>query len=75
MFGKDLMKGKGSDRIMKYMMLSEMLKGNCAGSGGMGGMNGMLPFLLMGRGGEDLFDGIFDGDAFDPEEDDGAITD
>ena len=63
MFGKDLMKGKGSGRIMKYMMLSEMMKGNRTG-----GMNSMMPFLLMGSGGTDLFEGIFEPDDEDVEE-------
>ena len=66
MFGKDLMNGKGSGKIMKYMMLSEMMKGNRAGTAG--GMNGMLPFLLMGKDG-DLFDGLFDIEETEDEED------
>ena len=64
MFGTDLMKGKGSGRIMKYMMLSEMMKG----SAGKGGMNNMLPFLMMGKGGGDFFEGLFAPE--DIEEDD-----
>jgi len=63
MFGTDLMKGKGNGRIMKYMMLSEMMKGRSGG-----GMNGMLPFLLMGKDG-DLFDGIFDPEEAGEEDD------
>ena len=61
MFGADLK--KGNDKILKYMMLSEMMKGTGTPAGrGMntGGMSGMLPLLLMGRGGEGLLDGIFD---------------
>ena len=70
MFGADLMKGKGSGRIMKYMMLSEMMKG----SSGKGGMNNMLPLLMMGNGGGDFFEGLFDPEdiEMDDEEDTGA---
>ena len=53
------------------MMLSEMMKGGNASSNG--GMSGMFPLLLMGRGGEGLFEGIFDME--DPEEDiDGKVS-
>jgi len=69
MFGAD--PKKGNNRILKYMMLSEMMKGGNASSNG--GMSGMLPLLLMGRGGEGLFEGIFDME--DPEEDiDGKVS-
>ena len=68
MFGADLMKGKGSGRIMKYMMLSEMMKGSSGG--GAGSMNGMLPFLLLGKDGEGMFDGIFDMEDFEEEDGD-----
>ena len=65
MFGNDLK--KGNDKILKYMMLSEMMKGNTATAGGtnMGGMSGMLPLLLLGKGGDGLFEGIFDFDGVD----------
>lgn len=57
-FGKS--KGKKSmGKIMKYMMLSEMMKGK-----GSDGMNPML-MLAMANGKNDMFDGIFD---FDNEE-------
>lgn len=64
MFGKSSVKGKkGPGMILKYMMFSEMMKGNKEG--------GMLPFLMMqtlGKG--DFMDGVFD---FDIEnEDSGA---
>jgi len=71
MFGGNLKKGKGPEKIMRYMMLSEMLKqngkGENGGPGGLAGMNNMLPFLLMGNGFEGLF-GDFDEDFFDDEE-------
>ena len=48
------------------MMLSEMMKGNRTGTGA--GMNGMLPFLLMGKG-DDFFDGLFDLEESEEDED------
>lgn len=64
MFGNGVFNGKkGTDKIIKYMMMSEMMKGN----GGAGnGMNGMLPMMMLSGGFEDMFDGIFD---FDEDED------
>ena len=70
MFGKDIFKGKkGTNKIMQYMMLSEMMKG---GSGN-GSFGNMLPLMLMGGGNFDnLFSGMFDFDSDDEdvEEDD-----
>ena len=64
MFGSDLIKGKkGSNKIMQYMMMSEMMKGNSNGSGN--GMNAMLPLMMMGGNMGSIFDGMFD---FDDEE-------
>ena len=62
MFGDRLNSDKGAGTLMKYMMLSEMMKGNGAGNGnGNGnGMNMLMPLMLMGRNPMDLFDGIFD---------------
>ena len=66
MFGSDLLKGKnGTKNIMKYMMLSEMMKGN-SGSGA-NGMSTMLPLMMMGGNMGDLFDGMFDFDTDDSE--------
>lgn len=61
MFGSDLLKGKkGTGKIMQYMMMSEMMKGNTAGTNN-SGMSAMLPFMMMGGGGmSDMFDGMFD---------------
>ena len=65
MFGNDLIKGKkGTNKIMQYMMMSEMMKGNSNGSGN--GMNAMLPLMMMGGNMGSIFDGMFD---FDKEED------
>lgn len=64
MFGNGVFNGKkGTDKIIKYMMMSEMMKGN---NGAGNGMNGMLPMMMLGGGFEDMFDGVFD---FDEDED------
>lgn len=61
MFGGDLIKGKkGSNKIMRYMMLSEMMKGNSGESGN--GMNAMIPLMMMGGNMGSIFDGMFDFD-------------
>lgn len=66
MFGSDLIKGKkGTNKIMQYMMMSEMMKGSSDNSGN--GMNTMLPLMMMGGNMGSLFDGMFD---FDDNEDD-----
>lgn len=61
MFGSDILKGgKGVNKMMSYMMMSEMMKSN--GTSDMGGnMSAMLPFMMMSNGGmSDMFDGMFD---------------
>lgn len=64
MFGSDLIKGKkGTNKIMQYMMMSEMMKENSGGTGN--GMNAMLPLMMMGGNMGSIFDGIFE---FDDEE-------
>lgn len=66
MFGSDLIKGKkGTNKIMQYMMMSEMMKGNSDNSGN--GMNTMIPLMMMGGNMGSIFDGLFDFD--DGEED------
>lgn len=61
MFGSDLIKGKkGTNKIMQYMMMSEMMKGNSAGSGN--GTNSMLTLMLMGGNMGNIFDGMFNFD-------------
>ena len=61
MFGSDLIKGeKGSNKIMQYMMMSEMMKGNSGDSGN--GMNAMIPLMMMGGNMGSIFDGMFDFD-------------
>lgn len=54
---------KGMDKMMKYWMMSEMMKG----SGG-NQMNAMLPLVMMGGNFSDMFDGVFD--FSDEDEDD-----
>ena len=66
MFGDSFKGGKkgGMNNIFKYMMMSEMMKGNT----GTSGMSNMLPIMMMGNGGfENMFEGMFDFD-FDAEE-------
>lgn len=68
MFGGDILKGKGGTKnIMKYIMLSEMMKGGNGGS-----MSNMLPLMMMGGGMSDMFGGMFDFD--DDDEDDSEET-
>ena len=63
MFGK--VKGdKGMKGMMKYMMLSEMLKGNGGNNSNMGSMLPMM-MLMNGGGMEDMFGDMFD---FEEEE-------
>ena len=67
MFGSDILKGKkGTNNILKYMMLSQMMKGenNSSGmlNGKSGGMSAMLPFMMMGGNMGEMFDGMFDFD-------------
>lgn len=69
MFGSDIIKGKkGTNKILSYMMMSEMMKGN-QGNGQTAGMNSMLPYLMMSGGNMgNLFDGMFDIDEDDEDE-------
>ena len=67
MFGNDFKGGKkGMNKMMSYMMMSEMMKGNS----GMGNNNSMLPMMLMmnsGGGFADMFEGMFDFDEVEDE--------
>lgn len=75
MFGNSFAKGKGMNNIMKYMMMSEMMKGSGGASTNTSSMSGLLPMMMLGGGNfenmfEDMFDSeIFDGDVFDESED------
>lgn len=79
MFGSNLKKGKGPGNIMRYLMLSEMMKGSGCGNGAtggtnagntFGGMNGLIPFMLLGKNMDGLFDGMLDMDFDEEDEDD-----
>lgn len=67
MFGNDILGNgkKGMNKLMSYMMMSEMMKG-VNGSGNQNAMNSMLPFLMMSGGN---MNGLF-GDIFNLEEED-----
>ena len=66
MFGNGLGKGKGPGKIMKYMMLSEMMKGNGNNNNG---LNGILPLMMLGKKSDGLFDGLFDLEEDEEDED------
>ena len=56
-------KAKGINGMMKYMMLSEMMKGGFGNSSSSGsGMNNLLPMMMFGGNLEGMFDGMFDFD-------------
>lgn len=63
MFGDNFIgkRKKNVNQIMKYMMLSEMMKGNNGTSSN--GFSNLMPLMLMsgGNGFGELFDGMFDG--------------
>lgn len=66
MFGNDMKGKKGMNKMMSYMMMSEMMKGN----GTNGNANSMLPMMMLMNGGNmsDMFDGMFDFDMSDDDE-------
>ena len=67
MFGDNLLKGKkGTNKIMQYMMMSEMLKGGTDNNS----MSAMMPLMLMsGNSMSDIFGGMFNFDCEDEDED------
>lgn len=67
MFGSMKGKTKGMDSMMKYMVMSEMMKGGKGSSD----MNSMLPMMMLMNGGgfENMFDGMFDFGGEDEKED------
>ena len=75
LFG-NVMNGKGgTNNFMKFMMMSELMKGNNGGANN--GMAGMLPMMMMMNGmgggtgeGFNLFDGLFDDEAEEDTEND-----
>ena len=74
MFGNTALKGKnGTNNIFKYMMLSQMMKdgnGSIGMMNGNSGMSSMLPLMMMGGNMGDMFDGMFDLETDDSDEDD-----
>ena len=77
MFGSDIIKGKkGTNNIFKYMMLSQMMKGDNSNGMSMNGSNGMsamLPFMMMGGNMGNMFDGMFDFDMSNDVDEDEAV--
>lgn len=73
MFGSDIINGKkGANKIMQYMLISEMMKGgkdNTRSDGnGINGMSSVLPLMMLSGGKMgDLFSGMFDDDGEDDE--------
>ena len=62
MFGTDIMKGKkGMDKMMSYMVMSEMMKGSNTSSNGMGSILPMM-MLMNGNNVSDMFSDMFDFD-------------
>lgn len=62
MFGEDIIGGgkKSMNKIMKFMMMSEMMKG-FGGNSSNNAMSNMMPLMMMSGGNMgDLFSGIFD---------------
>ena len=72
MFGSNPLNGKtGTNKIMTYLMMSEMMKGAGCGSSN-NGMSAMLPLMMMNGGNfSDMFSGMFNFD--DNEEDESTV--
>lgn len=68
MFGDNVGKGKnGMNKLVSYMLMSQMMGDTRSTAAPGNGMNAMLPFMLMGNGGfSNMFEGLFDFD-FDGE--------
>ena len=78
-FGGNPLNGeKGTNKIMKYLMMTEMMKGFSGGNSfgnSNGGMSSILPLMMLGNGGmdnifSDMFNFDFDTDVADDEVDD-----
>lgn len=63
MFGDAFKNKKGTNNIMKYMMMSEMMKGNSGN-----GMSNMLPLMMMSGNMGDMFGDMFNFDMSDEDE-------
>ena len=66
MFGNMMQEKNGMSNIMKYMMMSEMMKGNGANGNG-NAFGGMLPMMMMMNGGFNFMDNMFDTDTKEEE--------
>lgn len=65
MFGNSVLKGgKGGNKLMSYMMMSQMLKG----TDGTNNMGNLLPLMLMNGGSMNIFGDLFDGFESDDDE-------
>lgn len=73
MFGNGALKGKkGMNKMMSYMLMSEMMNGKNGLSGDSNNMGSILPFMMLGGGNfSDMFDGMFD---FDTDDDTDETT-
>lgn len=65
MFGNMMNEKNGMSSMMKYMMLSEMMKGNSNTS-----MNNMMPMMLMMNGNLNFMDNLFNMEDEEPEKED-----
>lgn len=74
MFGNNkLNSSNGMNKMMTYMMMSEMMKGS-AGTTGNSNMSSMLPFMMMNNGNvTDMFDGLFNFDSDMTNEEDEEV--
>ena len=68
MFGNIAGKKNGANNIMKYMMMSEMMKSMNSGSSS--NISNMLPFLMMTGNIGNMFDGMFNMFDFDSNDSD-----
>ena len=80
MFGSGIAKGKDQmQNIMKYMMLFEMMKGNSGqpitGGASNSAMGSLLPLMMIGGSGANLFDNMFDFDTAFSDDADSNETD
>ena len=77
MFGNNITgKKNGANNIMRYMMMSEMMKSMNGGNGSsQNGFASMLPFMMMGGKMENMFDGMFDFNSDDEDDSDEVIDD
>lgn len=77
MFGNNITgKKNGANNIMRYMMMSEMMKSMNGGNGSsQNGFASILPFMMMGGKMENMFDGMFDFNSDDEDNSDEVIDD